>query len=257
MNAQQRREIRFVHAVHRSRLGAQWNGSTYCVDSTDGKKQSLPDDRVKELSSMGVLVENNGIVRTTETCLNWIRRQLSDTDQFAQQHRQCEIDKKGICRNVLADPLLKLGNERGARGFLLPHHVVAAQRVSEWGERACLEQRTTMSYNPTPVAKSTSGRSSAASINDMAAKARKSLAGIYAIMPRECADTLIDVCVFDKGLQKIEVERRWPRRSAKLVLRIGLEHLAHHLGFSQVAQGKPETKERIWLDEGARPTRFE
>jgi hypothetical protein len=60
-----------------------------------------------------------------------------------------------------------------------------------------------------------------------------------------------------KGLQQVEHERGWPRRSAKLVLRIGLEQLAQHYGLSPVAIGEPNRKPRQWLGEGARPDRFE
>lgn len=65
---------------------------------------------------------------------------------------------------------------------------------------------------------------------------------------------LTDICGFDKGLQLIEAERNWPRRSAKLVLRIGLEHLAMSLGLAPVAAGAESGLMRSWLPE--RPPMF-
>ena len=60
---------------------------------------------------------------------------------------------------------------------------------------------------------------------------------------------MIDVCAFGKGLQVIESERRWPRRSAKLVLRIGLDQLAHQLGLSPLAEGAEHGHTQSWLQE--------
>ena len=59
---------------------------------------------------------------------------------------------------------------------------------------------------------------------------------------------VFDVCGLGKGLQLIETERRWPRRSAKLVLRIGLEQLAAQFGLSPQATGTG-TGTRHWLEE--------
>ena len=61
---------------------------------------------------------------------------------------------------------------------------------------------------------------------------------IHRDLPADCAGVVIDVCGWLKGLQEVERERGWPRRSAKLVLRIGLEQLAQHFGLGPYAVGK-------------------
>ncbi len=65
---------------------------------------------------------------------------------------------------------------------------------------------------------------------------------------------LIDACAFETGLQEIEQARGWPRRSAKLVLRIGLDQLAREMGLSGWARGPETARSRHWLPE--RPPMF-
>lgn len=143
-------------------------------------------------------------------------------------------------------------SETGGRsGFLEPHHLEAARRVTRLFERAHLAQRTTMRYTPLPAAARNTGTHG--EITDMAAEARKALNELYEILPADCAAVVIDVCCYDKGLQAIETERGWPRRSAKLVLRIGLDHLASQFGLLAAAMGPRAEAMRGWMDEGAKP----
>ena len=96
----------------------------------------------------------------------------------------------------------------------------------------------------------------AGDISDLAADARRDLARIHAVLPRDCAGVVLDVCGLLKGLQEVERDRGWPRRSAKLVLRIGLEQLAQHYGLGPVARGADSSRKRSWMEEGARPMQF-
>ncbi|MDB5623037.1 MAG: replication protein [Devosia sp.] len=148
-------------------------------------------------------------------------------------------------------PLLRLAASREADGqpFLQPHQLLAADRLARLVERARLGPRLTMSYDPARVSSGRGSGNSAAEMSDSAAAARRRLGLVAAAMPTDCWGVVIDVCGFGKGLQLVETERQWPRRSAKLVLRIGLEHLANIWGLSAGASGFEHGHQRHWLGE--------
>ncbi len=139
-----------------------------------------------------------------------------------------------------------------SEGFLEDHHREAASRLARLFERANLRQRVTMSYDPARIGKPAG--TGQGDIADSAADARKRLARLAAGMPRDCWGVLVDACLYDKGLQQIEMERSWPRRSAKLVLRIGLDQAAMLLGINDLAFGPDRAGQRAWLPE--RPPMF-
>lgn len=146
--------------------------------------------------------------------------------------------------------LLSKGSEAP---FLAAHHGVAASRLARNFERARLSQRVTMSYDPTRIGGG-GGRPVQGELADSAADARRRLAQLARQLPGDCWAVLYDVCGFDRGLQEIEVSHGWPRRGAKLVLRVALEQLAAIHGLEAAGQGHDRGRQRAWLEH--RPPMF-
>jgi hypothetical protein len=166
-------------------------------------------------------------------------------------HRLLAHDRDGRVRNLAESPLGRLAAARqGEPPFLAPHQLAAGERVRQLVERGRLRTRTTMNYEPR-----TGGNRAGqgADLPDLALDARRMLDEIARVLPRECAGVVLDVCGLLKGLQEVEQERGWPRRSAKLVLRIGLEQLAQHFGMASEARGPERGRQRVWVGPAGRP----
>lgn len=244
--------LRFVRALlaggdaHRA-------GETYAVEH-ERRTVQLPAGEVQALVSDGVLSGSDGGCRATRDSTQWLKRQLIEVDAFAAQHRIEQREADGTVLNLAESPLARLALATdGSPAFLAPHQVATGERLRKLVERAQLQQRLTMSYSAAHTASKGAGH--AGDLSDMAADARKTLAALHQQLPRDCAEVVLDVCGFGKGLQQIETERNWPRRSAKLVLRIGLDRLADLWGIGEVATGVETIRRRAWMD-GARVAMF-
>jgi hypothetical protein len=214
----------------------------------EGAGATLPVGEIEALASAGVLEATPEGCRSSPLTAGWLKRALLEEDAFAAQHRIEARGTAGERLNLAESPLQRLATAAGGESapFLDRVQVEAGERVRTLFERAQLGPRLTMHYSAAHVA---GGRAGAAGeIGDMAADARKALARLHSILPRDCADVVLDVCGALKGLQQIEAERGWPRRSAKLVLRIGLDRLAECWGMGAVAAGPERGAVRVWRE---------
>ncbi|MDB5614078.1 MAG: replication protein [Devosia sp.] len=133
--------------------------------------------------------------------------------------------------------------------FLEPHHLAAAERLERLILRAQLMPRVTMSYDTASAGGGSRGTNSVEAGSDSAAEARQKLNRLAGMLPPDCWGVLIDCYGLGKGLQVIETERRWPRRSAKLVLRIGLDQLAAQFGLTAQAKGGERVPAQSWVEQ--------
>jgi len=202
---------------------------------------------VRALQSEGVLGGDARRASVLPGTVQWLKRQMLEVDTFAAQHREAVAGPEGVVLNLAESPLARLAVAAGGEpAFLERHQVEAGERVRRLFERARLNPRLTMSYSAAHTAGG-KGASHASEMTDMAADARKALARLHEVLPRDCAEVVLDVCGLEKGLQQVESERGWPRRSAKLVLRIGLDRLAEVWGIGPVAVGRAGPS-RAWME---------
>ena len=216
----------------------------------DGRE--APAEVVLALIAEGALAGSAAECRANGSTRAWLKRAKLDHDAFAAQHRILAPTVDGAQLNLAESPLARLAS--GDAAFLARHHVETGERVRRLVERAQLLPRVTMSYSADRTASASHHKND---ITDMAADARRAVARIHALLPPDCASVVIDVCGFLKGLQEVERAHGWPRRSAKLVLRIGLEQLATAYGIGAAAIGPARGNPTGWMEPDARPTRLD
>lgn len=246
--------VRFIKFLV-SGATAQTEGHFFVIATKSGRAK-LEVLQVEVLVSAGLVSVKDAKCFVRPEARSWLKRQIADRDQHAAQHRTLTQGTDEVEVNVSESPLARLAfATKDKPAFLAPHHVLAGERIRGLVERANMVQHVTMSYDPTHLPSSTPG-SAKSNLSDMVMDARQALANINQALPSDCAGVVFDVCGYLKGLQQVETERRWPRRSAKLVLRIGLDQAAAHFGFSPVASGVETHRGHHWLGPNARPTEY-
>lgn len=161
-----------------------------------------------------------------------------ESGEFAGQHRSLRRMRMGpghveemVTVNDAESPLAALARLRKTDGqaWLDRTEMAAGERLRADFEKALLQPRVTSSWDLSLVARSgPSGRGGNADLADSAIAARDRVnAAVEAVGP-DLGGALIDVCCFLKGLEQVERERAWPRRSAKLMLKTALGLLDRH-----------------------------
>ena len=159
--------------------------------------------------------------------------------------------------DVLVDdaesPLARLAKHKGRDGEPLIQNVQlqAGERLRVDFTRAQMTPRVTSSWDAAR-AQGRGGQGGAGTFTDVMVAAREQLRRALDAVGPEFAGLLLDVCCFLKGLEDIERERRWPARSAKVVLQLGLDRLARHYGLAQQARGHSHAPIRTWLEPAAK-----
>ena len=223
--------LRFVRALIGGQQAAR-DGARYRLPGG----ASIAATKIAPLIERGALAGNAAGCRANEETAGWLKRARLDAGALAAQHRV--LAPAGEARiNLNESPLARLASASGGEAaFLDRHQAEAGERVRRLVERAQLTPRLTMAYSAARTAGTR--QQTARDISDLAADARRALAELHRVLPRDCAGVVLDICGLLKGLQEVERDRGWPRRSAKLVLRIGLEQLAQHWGIGPFAIGR-------------------
>lgn len=171
----------------------------------------------------------------TEAGIAYVKR--SERNDYAEQHRQNKAEtitisqvKHEVIKNLKESPLSALFHQKTNREpWLNASQFDAGERLRADFEFSQLSPRITSSWDPTArMSKESSSGESAGSLSDRVLDARQRLNNAIEAVGPELSTILLDVCCFLKGMEQIERERQWPRRSAKLLLRSALSALARH-----------------------------
>jgi hypothetical protein len=182
---------------------------------------------------------------------------IDPIDPFHAQHlsiaRRLVATPDG-CAEVAVDdaesPLAWLARRKGRNGRPLIEAVQfqAGERLRGEFTRAQMTPRVTSNWDAVAKRGRHGGQAGPTDLAETVVAARERLRHALDAVGPEFAGLLLDVCCFLKGLEDIERERRWPPRSAKVVVQLGLDRLARHYGLAGEARGRNRVTIRTWFD---------
>jgi len=211
-----------------------------------------PDLYVSILRDRGHLVERPG------GGLELLSQRLERTGRFSD-HRPAiladfigKLDDTTPDFNLAESPLswLRARKDKQGRPLIGAAQFLAGERLRADYERACLERRTTASWDPSATVGRSGSRPS--EISDSAIAARQRLQRALDAVGPELAGILIQVCCLAAGIEQAERILELPQRSGKAVLGLALTGLARHYGLIKAA-AKPAGHLGHWALPDYRP----
>lgn len=158
--------------------------------------------------------------------------------------------------NATESPLAQLVRRRDRKGrpFLSAREFEAGERLRADYERGCIAPRLGMNWSSMGLPATGARTDAIVDLGDAALGARQRVeAAIEAVGP-EFAGLLVDICCFLKGLERVEAERGWPVRSAKVLLKAALAALDRHYRPNETRRSTGQRAILHWGSADFRPS---
>jgi len=214
-------------------------------------KMSLVDEQVK----YGYVKNSRDKLTLTEVGIQKLKH-LLNPDFSTSEHviskriRVNDVEQTALY-NSAESPLSRLYFRKGRNGvpFISDDEFNAGERLRRDFEKGQLQPKITANLNTTLGGK---GAADASNISDFAIDARARVHKALDYLGPELSSLTLDICCFLKGLESVERERKWPPRSAKLMLKAALSRLARHYGFGHTNHGVRQ-QTQFWGTSDYRP----
>jgi len=233
------------------------HGCATVADATSRGKVLLENEQgaivvdggmLKELAGKGLIVRSGGRITLAQ----------ADHIRLPDNHRDMSTTTLGagdtaetVAVNLAESPLGLLMRRRGKNGqeFLTQQEFRAGERLRSDYTRGQIMPRLGANW----VASVSSGRRDGgiADLTETALAARMRVEKAVQAVGPELSGVLIDVCCFLKGMETVEMERGWPVRSAKIVLKTALAALSRHYNPKTGHTPRPVLH---WGADGYRPS---
>lgn len=250
-------------AKHRDTgVGFKLEGNKYRL-AGNSARQTFPRELCEQLDRSGLirLARSEERMRITEIGELRLKLLLHPDETAAGFDRDIryvketdEFGTRSIRKNLSESPLARLRFRKSANGraFLDDYHFQAGERFREDFEKGQMQPKITANWEAPVAAKSRSVRNQASELSDFALDIRARLNDAINHLGPELSGVVLDVCCFLKGMETVERERRWPPRSAKLMLKTALDQLARFYGLDASAASRSASI-RTWATSDYRP----
>lgn len=261
----ERRILRFLQMLENSPAVLRDTGGpeVKLLEFTGSRSVRCQSSDIKAMLGSGSIVvsrrDDSAEVTLTDAGQAALRRHRAG--DVAGQHRQVrpahvQVDGRPhhVTLNDAESPLAMLSRLKRPDGkaWFDGAELTAGDRLRNDFEHALLQPRVTASWDISHVAK-TGGQSGAVEIADHVMAARDRVNAALTAVGPDLGGALVDVCCFLKGLEQVERERNWPRRSAKLMLKTALGLLDAHYDPGS-ARTRRSRKILHWGTNGFRPS---
>lgn len=187
-----------------------------------------------------------------EAGLGWYVRAVSRDDPFAAQHRiagsRRVMNDDGTERSVAVNEAESPAGRFFATGMIDATQFAAAEKLRRDFTLAQLMPRLAADWSA-PAASGKRGADGIQHISDTVLAAKQRFSNAMRAVGPGLSDLLFDVCCYLNGLETVETQQGWPRRSAKVVLQLALDRLAMHYGLRTPTRYRGEV--RSWREEEA------
>jgi hypothetical protein len=232
------------------------------LDACERGVVGVAENVLADAARRGLIDIAAGAVSLTTLGRNAMKRAEAATEPYRAQHQvlaEAVIATPARTDEVTIDhaesPLGLLWRRRtraGAR-FLEAREFRAGERLRSDYTRGRLMPRMGINWGGVGGGRRLGDANGVAELTDAALAARLRVEKAVQAVGPELSGVLIDVCCFLKGLEQVEIERQWPARSAKVVLKSGLGALARHYEPASSGGGNRDRPVLHWGTEDYRP----
>ena len=232
------------------------------IEAGDGGVVSVTRAVLMELEAAGFIAVVADQVSITSSGRAALKSTASAQDLFGASRQDMEAETRAtdagvetVIVNRAESPLALLWRRRGKDGaaFLTASEFRAGERLRLEYSRGNIMPRLGVNWGAAAGGGRKLGEvNGIGDLTDAALDARQRVETALTAVGPEHAGVLVDVCCFLKGLERVEAERQWPARSAKVVLKSALGALARHY-YPHQTRGQTRPKILHWGADDYRP----
>ena len=243
---QRARLLRLLSRCGDSGAGFSRTGSRLTVHSAAGA-YCLGEETLHDCLADRLVEQRGGVLFITpKGCENLKALLNPDVNLSGPGAGQCGVEGRTEAKadrrvNPSESPLARLHRLRGSGGerYFSAAQFAAGERLRADFERAQLQPNVTSNWESFGTRAGKGGRSEGCDLSDFAVDMRRAVSVALETLPSDLGGVALDICCFLKGFEQVERERRWPPRSAKLMLRTALAELARYYGYESESPRSP------------------